>query len=392
MTKIFLNGRLGQVFGKEWSLSVRTPKEALRAIDANTNGKFFSYLIESAKTKNVSYSILIGDLEVKSKDDLVLFNGPIGKNEAIIITPVIGGKFDGGFLVSLLISLVVGVALTLVQMAMMPEIDMGNSETRRDSYLFSGGPQPAKQGKAVPIGYGRMIVPPIPISVIYDYSASQRLSALSSNYLEYLTSMAIDEKGNLVYFWRKYHSLPSKYNDSNESKYTYYNIDIASISITEDKYDFSYNDVLVDVGQEIGNVLPSNLVKGMRLTSGYLQNNVYGTFLNHVFSDFIGEEMVPVSSGIYWGIQRLKRGGYSDSQAEFLINNIYAPEPNKWYANNNLNASSINTFPYDSGYALTGYITNDYIKYIKGGDVYIRYKAESIQGWGYYNGYIEGTV
>lgn len=171
MTNIYLKGRLGKEFGNHWKLEVKTPKEALQAIDMNTDGRFTRYLVDTVRSKKVSYSLMIGDQLVDDKDKVILVEGPIGRTEDITITPVIGGSMGTeAFWINLIIAVISAVVSAML--APSPNIDMGsnNDTARKDSYLFSGGPQPARQGKPVPVGYGRMMVYPIAISVQYDYS------------------------------------------------------------------------------------------------------------------------------------------------------------------------------------------------------------------------------
>lgn len=174
MNKIILKGRLGREFGKIWELNVKTPKEAINALNVNTDGRFSRYIFDSLQTKKVSYVVYVGGINASAPENHGLMEGPCGK-EDIVITPTISGAFGTeAFWIALLINVLVGVALTFVSMALAPspQVDLGsgNDSGRRDSYLFSGGPQPAKQGKPVPVGYGRMIIYPTPISAQYIYN------------------------------------------------------------------------------------------------------------------------------------------------------------------------------------------------------------------------------
>ncbi len=174
MVKVHLKGRLGQEFGPLWELDAKTPKEALHAINVNTDGRFIKYIDDTHKTKQLSYAFMVGELPIDSKETVGLLHGPCGQEE-ITVTPIVGGAMGTEFIVALVINLIVSVVLAVVSamMAPSPNVDLGsNSDTaRKDSYLFSGGPQPARQGKPVPVGYGRMIVYPIAISVQYEYSS-----------------------------------------------------------------------------------------------------------------------------------------------------------------------------------------------------------------------------
>jgi predicted phage tail protein len=171
MTNIYLKGRLGKEFGKVWRLDVKTPQEAFRAIDVNTQGRFGRYLLDTSRDLGVGYVFMIGDHIIDTKEKVVMFSGPHGK-EDLTVTPIVGGAY--GF-TTIIVEFVVAIVLAVVSamMAPSPNIDLGsnNDTARKDSYLFSGGPQPTKQGKPVPVGYGRMIVYPMAISVQYEYSS-----------------------------------------------------------------------------------------------------------------------------------------------------------------------------------------------------------------------------
>ncbi len=172
MTNIHLKGRLGQEFGTLWQLDVRTPKEALHAINVNTDGRFLRYIEDTLRHKQISYAFMVGEYMVDTKEKIALIEGPLGK-EDITITPIVGGS--AAIVTAIVINLIVGIILAVVSamLAPSPSVDLGSNSdvARKDSYLFSGGPQPARQGKAVPVGYGRMIIYPITISVQYEYSS-----------------------------------------------------------------------------------------------------------------------------------------------------------------------------------------------------------------------------
>jgi len=206
MNRIFLKGRLGQEFGKVWELDIKTPKEALVAINANTDGRFLRYLDDTFRNKNISYAFQVGNLTIKDKEDVALMTGPCGK-EDIIIRPVIGGAAGT---TAVIIQIVVAVVLAAVSVALAPspQIDTGsnNDNVRKDSYLFSGGPQPARQGKPVPLGYGTMIIYPIPISVQFEYNTANLgappddAEAAYNAWLGYITQKSFDSARKLG--WR----------------------------------------------------------------------------------------------------------------------------------------------------------------------------------------------
>ena len=84
--KIFLHGEIGKKFGKEWDLNVKSPNEALRAINANTDN-FFKFL-SSKENENIHYRLKKKKKPVKNQDELGLESKNI-KN--LHLFPVIKG-------------------------------------------------------------------------------------------------------------------------------------------------------------------------------------------------------------------------------------------------------------------------------------------------------------
>jgi predicted phage tail protein len=182
MKTIILAGALGEQFGREWSLDVRTPAEALRAIDANRPG-FFHSLIESGD-KGITYRVLLDEREV----DVDELSYPFGR-ETFRIIPVVAGAsrgvwktvagvlitvaaiyFSGGTLagtsaigVSYGSIAMFGVAMTVSGISQMlagnpSQIMDTNKADQKPSYFFNGPVNVATQGGPVPIGIGRLIV------------------------------------------------------------------------------------------------------------------------------------------------------------------------------------------------------------------------------------------
>jgi hypothetical protein len=87
LTKVFLHGRLGKLYGKEWNLAVRSPGEAIRAINSNVNGKLIQQLQKEGTKK--FYKICLGNTENSLDKNEAL--SPSG-NIDIHIIPVVKGK------------------------------------------------------------------------------------------------------------------------------------------------------------------------------------------------------------------------------------------------------------------------------------------------------------
>lgn len=194
-----LEGELGEKFGEVWHLNVKTPHEAIKAIECQTTG-FRKHILDRAE-KGIGYEVLIGDQGIKQEEELG-YPAPM-RDDFTFIPMIEGGKSRGFgmFLMGTVLFLAsgglsaVGMAAqaagemggsyffktlagqvgqkTLLQQAGMAmggammfggismmlaptiESDAGNEE---QSYLFDGAMNSVKQGTPVPILYGRMIV------------------------------------------------------------------------------------------------------------------------------------------------------------------------------------------------------------------------------------------
>jgi len=209
MKKIILEGILGDKFGREWNLDVRTPSEAMRAIDANKKG-FIRYIADSGN-HGVGYQVIIGSREIIEENVIDEFHFPFSNKEELILVPVISGSAGGSqgpikFLIGAIIlttaiilaaptgggSLVwgtqaigfltagnlamVGVMLMASGISMMLAADPKSEKSKDDaSYLFNGPVNTIAQGGPVPVGYGRLLVGSVLISggiVVDEYPLS----------------------------------------------------------------------------------------------------------------------------------------------------------------------------------------------------------------------------
>ena len=178
MKTVKLLGELGKKFGKTFSLDIKNPAEAVRALCANFP-ELKDHLINSEK-HGIAYRVIVGK-ESQSVDDL---HNPSGK-QIIKFVPVLMGA--GGGLTNVIIGAVLVVAgfLTsgtflaplspylyamgasmiiggVVQMlSPVPRVssqEMNNQPDNKPSYVFNGAVNTSAQGYPVPVGYGRMIV------------------------------------------------------------------------------------------------------------------------------------------------------------------------------------------------------------------------------------------
>lgn len=193
MVNIYLTGKLGRLFGEKWTLDVKSPAEAIRAIDVNLRGKLRQYLSGEGAFKYYKVAV--------QKQNNVIFKeeikNPSGKSDIYII-PTIRGRGDNAF-AKIAIGVVfialafasggsslastsgflgafaptvagIGVSLVLGGITQLltptPGFDIGGAATdQKQSSLFQGNAIAISQGGAVPLAYGRILVAPMPISV-----------------------------------------------------------------------------------------------------------------------------------------------------------------------------------------------------------------------------------
>lgn len=181
MRKVRLLGELGKKFGKVFTLDVKDPAEAIRALCVNFPE--FRQFVSSSEERNVGYRVIVGNEE----RDLEGLHEPAGKSDIKIVPVLMGAGGDFGQIIigSLLIAgsfipgnpfssymLNAGVAMVLggvVQMLTpVPDTPDVEGVENRPSYIFNGSVNTSAQGYPVPVGYGRMIVGSAVISAGID--------------------------------------------------------------------------------------------------------------------------------------------------------------------------------------------------------------------------------
>lgn len=173
-----LYGKLGQMFGREFRLAVRTPAEAVRALAVQLPG--FEQHFMNAHKRGVAFAVFTGEKNI-SKDELL---HPCA-DDIIKIAPILMGSKEGGWL-NIVVGVVliavgvmvdwsgslaqVGVAMVAAGVSMAvggviqllspgPKgIGAEDREENRASYNFNGPVNTTAQGNPVPVLYGRMIV------------------------------------------------------------------------------------------------------------------------------------------------------------------------------------------------------------------------------------------
>lgn len=192
MRAVTLHGELAERYGAHWNLDVRSPAEAIRAIEANCPG-FMAHIGQSSE-RGVGYRVLL-DERTLSVEDVA---APFGQEHLHIVPVVVGAGNKGlvgiiigaaliyasggallgagGALAELGATAVVGsmtvssiagnIGLSLV-LGGLSQMLVGTPKKPdtaaqdgvvRSSYNFNGPSNNVAQGGAVPVGYGRLIV------------------------------------------------------------------------------------------------------------------------------------------------------------------------------------------------------------------------------------------
>lgn len=210
LKKVKLYGELAEKFGKEWSLDINSPAEAIRALCAN-NADFRPFVANSEQ-RGVGYKVVVGEESLKDVANELAY--PTGRQEIKIIPVVLGAKRGIGQVIvgALMIYAAVmtagattiaaaegaalaagnqaaagtigsigmgtqftigmgnlsgftltaakfGAALVLGGVASMLAPTPTNAEAEsNENYSFNGAANTTRQGVAIPICYGQLIV------------------------------------------------------------------------------------------------------------------------------------------------------------------------------------------------------------------------------------------
>jgi len=198
LKKVILYGELADKFGKEWSLDINSPGEAFRALDVNNIG--FRQFVASSEERGVGYRVMVGKSYINDYSEL---GHPSGRQEIKVIPVVLGAgrasKAIGMILLGALLiwqpwaapeaigaltaeqaaaqltlnasgtfmststysamAMKLGGALLLGGIASLlsptPELPDGDKPT---NYAFDGATNTARQGYAIPVCYGQLLV------------------------------------------------------------------------------------------------------------------------------------------------------------------------------------------------------------------------------------------
>jgi predicted phage tail protein len=197
LKKVTLYGELAEKYGKDWSLDVNSPGEAFKALDVNNIG--FRQFVASSEERGVGYKVIVGKSYINDYSEL---GHPSGRQEIKIIPVILGAKNNNAIGMILLGALLIwqpwaapeaigaltaeqaaaqltlnaagtfmsnasysslamklGGALLLGGIASLlaptPEVPAGDKPT---NYGFDGASNTARQGYAIPVAYGQLLI------------------------------------------------------------------------------------------------------------------------------------------------------------------------------------------------------------------------------------------
>jgi predicted phage tail protein len=198
LKKVTLYGELAEKYGKDWSLDVNSPGEAFRALDVNNIG--FRQFVASSEERGVGYKVIVGKSYINDYSEL---GHPSGRQEIKIIPVILGAKNKGIIGMILLGALLIwqpwaapeaigaltaeqaaaqltlnsagtfmsnstysslamklGGALLLSGVAAMlaPTPQAPDTADKPTNYGFDGATNTARQGYAIPVAYGQLLI------------------------------------------------------------------------------------------------------------------------------------------------------------------------------------------------------------------------------------------
>ena len=170
---IYLQGKMGELFGDVWNLNAATVAECMHGIDCQREGKLKQYLMDCTE-KGIKFTVQRGkelldydNLQMDlGEDDLIISPVPAGSANKLLkvivgfALMVIGAALmmSGGWL-----ALAAGMAVGMIGSAL---LNSGVAEymapkkagEKGDAFLFDGPVNNVKEGIPVPLAYGQVLV------------------------------------------------------------------------------------------------------------------------------------------------------------------------------------------------------------------------------------------
>jgi predicted phage tail protein len=202
LKKVTLYGELAEKYGKDWSLDIESPAEAIRALCVNNKG--FRQFVSSSEDRGMGYKVIVGTYGLE--DVVGEMHNPTGRQEIKIVPVVLGAKRGiGQIIIGMIIIYAAvmtgGTALTALQastvaaggtvtggvvingmfvasgsMGMMalkfgaamvlggiasmlaPTPVLPDTADKPTNYGFDGAANTARQGYAIPVAYGQLLI------------------------------------------------------------------------------------------------------------------------------------------------------------------------------------------------------------------------------------------
>ena len=150
-TKITLHGKLAKKFGKSFEFyNIRNLKNTVSAINT-INPKFKSYLVKQSQ-KGINYQIIVDGEIVQNVNNFT----DLKPESSVHFVPCILGADP----ISIIITLVFNLIMAGIQYLLYPSENLDDrrieASIKGQSYMFSTPENLARQGQALPLGYGRL--------------------------------------------------------------------------------------------------------------------------------------------------------------------------------------------------------------------------------------------
>lgn len=183
MVEVRLHGPLAQHFGMKWNLDIRSPIEAVAAIEANRPG--FRKMINDLAAKGMVFRVRTRAHDYDNDD----VNTTLGQATRLDIVPVVLGSSSGvRFVIGAVLTVVgfyfgqawmvqIGISMMLGAVAewLTPQPKKEDFEKKGlDSWTIGGPNNNADQGLPVPIIYGEVLTGGYPISTGLSVSQLDR--------------------------------------------------------------------------------------------------------------------------------------------------------------------------------------------------------------------------
>lgn len=209
--KIYLEGELGEKYGKVLTLDVNSFQEVFKLLDANFPG--FKNDLVKYHENGVGFLLEVGEHGVQNEEevffpvaegDMVITPLPAGAKSGIgkilaaiviiaatvMITVATGGTgatFASAFMqlgslgqVAVLTAMSIGMSLAMAGIQQLMAPDPATDSRGPQAYLFNGSEQNIIEGDPVPILYGELRVPGRPISIGVASNANVYYSGINT--------------------------------------------------------------------------------------------------------------------------------------------------------------------------------------------------------------------